>query len=760
MKQLVLSVLLSFGFYSSFNAQIKGLVQGADSISKKPIYGAKVKLIHAKTGAITSEEGTFELVLPKLLPDTLVISAIGYYSDTIILDKKDRFISLNVTLYSAKLLDEVVISFKRNSHGISKLKTLHVEELTSAELRKAACCNLSESFETNASVDVNITDAVSGAKKIQMMGLDGVYTQIQLENIPYLRGLESSFGLQSISGTWIESIQITKGTGNVVNGYESMAGLVNLELKKPKEMERFYANVYQNAFGRSELNLNAGYKLNEKWSTGWLAHASAVYGNIDHNNDGFRDLPMGDNIAFMNRWDFDGKNKEIQFGFNAYQDRKVGGQTGFYRGKPSIVNPTANYGVLLNSRHIHVFAKTGFFGKKPMRSLGILYNLKYQTMDGQFGLRMFEGTEKRGYINAIYDDIIGTSDHKIKIGGSLVALAITQKADSLIQSRTEIVPGIFGEYTFTGSRFTGVFGSRYDYHNLYGSQFSPRIHTKYSASEFTDIRFTIGKGWRVPNYIIDNISLLANSKQWIAPIETKPEISWNAGTSIVHEFKFGGQKASISIDYYHTRFTNQLVVDRDESVNAIVFTNLEKASYSNSFQTELSFSPFKNFDVRLAYKFLDVKAEYGGEMRQQVMIPRNRGFMNLAYKTRNKRWEFDLTCSIFGASRLPVQTNSADTTLILLNTKGQVYPMVNGQITYVYKKWNFYLGGENLTNFKQQNPIIDAQNPFSNTFDATNSWGPIMGINLYAGLRFSLAQPKKKESKHEQHSDDHDNHNH
>jgi hypothetical protein len=234
MKQLVLSVLLSFGFYSSFNAQIKGLVQGTDSISKKPLFGAKVKLIHSKTGVITSEEGTFELVLPKLLPDTLVISAIGYYSDTIILDKKDRFVSLNVTLYSAKLLDEVVISFKRNSHGISKLRTLHVEELTSAELRKAACCNLSESFETNASVDVNITDAVSGAKKIQMMGLDGVYTQIQLENIPYLRGLESSFGLQSISGTWIESIQITKGTGNVVNGYESMAGLVNLELKKPK----------------------------------------------------------------------------------------------------------------------------------------------------------------------------------------------------------------------------------------------------------------------------------------------------------------------------------------------------------------------------------------------------------------------------------------------------------------------------------------------------------------------------------------------
>jgi len=739
MKKIIVLIVLSC-CHSLLHAQIKGLVQGSDSTTKKPLYGAKIKLLQAKTGAISSEEGTFELVLPKNLPDTLVISAIGFYSDTIVVDKKDRFISLNITLYSAKLLPEIVVNIRRNSHSISKLKTLHIEELTAVELRKAACCNLSESFETNASVDVNITDAVSGAKKIQMMGLDGVYTQIQMENIPYLRGLESSFGLQSISGTWIESIQITKGTGNVVNGYESMAGLVNLELKKPKEMERFFANIYQSTFGRSEINLNSGHVFNEKWSTGWLAHISSLYGNIDHNNDGFRDVPMGDNIAFMNRWDYNGKKGEVQFGFNAYQDRKVGGQTNYYRGKPAIVNPTTSYGVLLNSRHVDVFAKTGIFGKKPMQSLGIVYNLKYQEMDGRFGIRTFSGKEKRGYINAIYDDIFGTSDHKIKVGASLVAFEINQKADSLIQNRTEIVPGIFSEYTYSGARFTSVLGARYDYHNLFGSQFSPRIHAKYILTEKTDLRFTAGKGWRVPNFMIDNISLLANSKQWIAPSETKPEISWNFGGSVVQEFKLFNQKGSLSIDFYHTRFTNQLVVDRDVDYNLIVFKNVSDASYSNSIQTELSFSPTKNLDIRMAYKLLDVKAIYNGEMRQQVMIPKHRGFMNVAYKTRNKRWEFDATISVFGASRLPIQSN--DTTLMLFNTKGEIYPLLNAQITHVYKKWDFYIGGENLTNFKQKNPIVDVQNPFGSNFDATNNWGPIMGINVYLGVRYAIKSKK------------------
>ena len=736
-------IILSFCCITNIvNAQIKGLIQGADGSQKKPLYGAKIKLLQAKTGAVSREDGTFELVLPKELPDTLVISAFGYNPDTLIVSKKDRFTALNILLYSDKLLPEILIEYRKNGHSISRLKTLHVEELTAIELRKAACCNLSESFETNASVDVNITDAVSGAKKIQMMGLDGVYTQIQMENIPYLRGLESAFGLSSLSGTWIESIQITKGTGNVVNGYESMAGLVNLELKKPDEMEKIYLNVYQNIFGRSEFNFNKGIILNPKWSTGFLGHVSSTYGNIDRNKDAFRDLPTGDNTAFMNRWAYKGKKMEAQFGINFYRDRKVGGQTSFFRNEENQVD-TINYGVLINSKHIDIYGKTGFFGKRPMQSLGIVYNIKHQEIDGFFGLKNFSGLEKRGYINVIYDDIIGTSDHKIKVGTSFVAIDISQKADTLSQKRMELVPGIFAEYTYTGRRLTGVFGSRYDYHSIFREQFSPRVHLKYLLSEMTDLRFTAGKGWRVPNFIIDNISLLASSKQWIAPSETKPEISWNIGGSLVHEMKIFERKASISLDFYHTRFENQLIVDRDDAINAIVFSNLKNSSFSNSFQTEFSFSPIKNLDIRLAYKFLDVEAKYGNEMRQQVMIPRQRGFVNIAYITRNKRWEYDFTCSVFSPSRLPIQRDMTNDTLLISDMKSPIYAMINAQITHIYKKFDFYLGGENLTNSTQKNPIIDAANPFGSKFDATNIYMPITGINIYVGIRYAIAKNKK-----------------
>jgi outer membrane receptor for ferrienterochelin and colicins len=730
MRSINIIIVLMLMSFSSF-AQLKGIVLGQKDSKSEPLFGAKIRLLQDGKGVITGEDGTFELVLPKVLPDTLVVSAFGYLSDTIVVDKQDRFISMSIVLYSDQLLPEVIVEHRRDGHSISRMKTLHVEELTSNELRKAACCNLSESFETNASVDVNITDAVSGAKKIQMMGLDGVYTQIQMENIPYLRGLESSFGMNSIPGTWIESIQITKGTGNVVNGYESMAGLINLELKKPTEMERFYFNFYGNMFSRAEINVNSGHILNEKWSTGWFVHGAKVFAEMDSNKDGFRDIPIGQTFALMNRWAYNGKKMESQFGFNAYIDQKEGGQmsSGMALGQQ-------RYNVGIDSRHVDVFAKTGFFMKKPYNSLGVVYNLKYQNLDGTFGNRNFFGEEKRGYINAIFDGIIGTTDHKIKIGVSGVYTDITQHLqDTLSSDRVEVVPGVFSEYTYTGMRSSLVAGARADYHNLFGFQFSPRLHAKYVLTENTDLRFTGGKGWRVPNYIIDNISLLATSTPWMLLTELKPEISWNIGGSVVHEYKLFKQKASISADFYHTWFENQLVVNRDGSF--IQFSNQLESSFSNSFQVEASVKPSKTVELRFAYKYLDVRANLMDGITQQVMIPKHRGFFNLGYISRNKRWEYDLTVTMMGVSRLPGIGPAGETLY------SKPYAIANSQITHVIKKWDIYLGVENLTNYRQENAIIDAANPFGSNFDATQIWGPVMGINIYAGVRYAIKRKNK-----------------
>jgi outer membrane receptor for ferrienterochelin and colicins len=726
-KLLLFLVFSSSGLVRSQN--VTGVILGIGNQEIEKIFGATIST--KQSGVYSDTNGYFTLPLGLELPDTLYVKAINYEPLSLVLiDTSFQ----TIYLQREKKLENVIITAKQESHSISSLNPLHTEMISSKELRKAACCNLSESFETNASVDVNITDAISGTRKIQMMGVDGVYTQLQMEGIPYFKGVESSNGISSMPGTWIESMQVTKGSGSVVYGYEPMVGLINLELKKPQKIERAYFNSYLNRFGRYEVNYNGGKEFNDKWSQASFIHYSGLSFENDYNKDGFRDVPKSQNASFLNRWKYQGERFETQFGVNAYLNDIKGGQIDAEKNKS--VN---KYGVFTDTRHVDVFAKTGFFFKdKPYQSIGVLYNFKYQDYNGSFGNDQFKTKEKRGYINLVYDGIINNTNHTIKFGSSIVVIDLQQKLERLfvqhIDNRLEVVPGVFGEYTFKGNRLTSVLGARIDYHNLFGFKFSPRLHSKYSINEKLTLRFSSGRGWRVPNYIVDNISLLASSKYWETNQKLQPEISWNNGISLIKDLLLFKRKSQLSIDFYRTDFQSQLIIDRDIDVYKIVFENLKGKSFSNSFQVELSLEPYKNLEVRVAYKILDVKADFGGELQQKVLLPKHRGFVNLGYLTRNKKWEFDWTSTFYGIARLPFNTE-------LDNTSSR-FNLTNVQVTHIHKKWDFYLGAENLFNYMQKNPIINSENPFDTNFDATRIWGPIMGTNIYFGLRFTMKKTK------------------
>jgi hypothetical protein len=735
------------------NAQVKGVVFGQENGKpKEPIAYAQIKVLN-QSSFFTDENGTFEYVVSKNSPDTLIVSYGGFVSDTLILTKQDRFAGYEIILIPEKELESIKITARAKSHGISRMNALQVEELGRGELRKAACCNLSESFETNASVDVNMTDAVTGTKKIQLLGLDGQYTQIQFENIPALRGLEAPLGLNSVPGTWVNSIQITKGTGTVVNGYESMAGLINVEFLKKHDLPPLFVNVYGNIFGRFEANIQSGFELGKRhrWNTGLFAHYSENFMEMDQNKDGFRDMPIGRLLSFMNKWNYSGDKLEFQLTARAFQENKLSGQIGAFER-----NFDTKYGTALNQSGIEFSTKTGFLFKQIYRSLGVILNYKYHDLDFKLSGTNFRGFQNRIYGNVIYDDIFGSTIHKYRTGISFVyddfSQNLLQRGNPLTDNRHDIVPGVFFEYTYTSTRFTGVAGLRYDYHNRFKDMLSPRFHGKVIVTEKSDLRFTVGRGWRTPNYIVDNLSLLASSRNWVANQQLKPEISWNAGVSFVQRFKLFNRSASFLADYYYTFFERQLVVDRDVASNLVVFNNLKNNSYSHAVQVEFEMEPARNFVMRFAYKFLDIKAKYGDKMQQQVLVPQHRGMINLSYKTRNKRWEFDLTGKIYGNSRLPTYEDNGSE---IIDKWTPIYPMINSQVTHIYKNWDFYVGVENMTNFKQKNPIVDAQNPFGSTFDATQVWGSIMGINVYAGIRFTLKHKENENKKNEHEGHDH-----
>ncbi len=728
MKKVIL--LLTFFWSFALSAQVQGKILRYQD--KKPIKQASVRLASNQTVVVVDETGRFEISLTKQFPDTLFFAAKGYKTDSLIVTKEDRFIGLEVLLFHENEVDEVVISVKRDSKNISRLKPILVETLGEGELKKAACCNLSESFETNATVDVNLTDAVSGAKKIQLLGLDGVYTQLQMENIPFLTGVEGSFGTNTIPGTWVESIQITKGTGAVVNGYESMAGLINVEFRKPSTMPKLALNTYVNQFGRAELNIHGAQKINKKWSTGSFAHVSTLQREIDNNGDDFRDLPLSKTASFLNRWEYNGEKFESRFGVNAYYDEREGGQ---------LARITNHYLANSTNKHIDVFAKTGFlFPNKPYQSIGIVYQLKYHDLSGQFGDRQFIGLEKRAYVNAIYDGIFGSTTHKYKTGFSIVGQDLHQSVGAVHLDRLVYTSGVFFEYTYTGVRLIAVLGARADVQANYGNQISPRMHLKYILDEKTDLRITTGKAFRLANPIVDNTSLLATNKQWVLPATTQQEVVWNSGISLVRSMRLWNRLASLSADFYHARFQNQLIIDREKSMDTFYFAFQKNNTFSNAFQFELSCQPINLLTVRLAYKWLAVKALYNNKLQQQVMIPPHRILVNVAYATRNKKWEFDATLSVFSKVRLHDVTLPSGE--VFTNQFGTIFPMVLSQVTYHFRKFDAYIGGENLANYRQVNPIVSANDPMNVQFDATRVYAPIVGRVVYFGLRYELKNKK------------------
>jgi hypothetical protein len=716
-------------------AQLRGFVRGVNLSDTLALNGAKIKLLQAKKATFSDSEGKFELYLGKRFPDTLVILSAGYRPDTILLSEKDRFGAISIVLFSDQLQPEVLVE-RKAGNGTLKISIAQVERISNSELRRAACCNLSESFETNASVDVNLTDAVSGARKIQLLGLDGVYTQFQLENVPFLRGLETAFGMQSFSGIWLDGIQISKGTGSVVNGHESMAGLINLSVKNPFESDRFLVNVYGNRFGRGELNSIMSHKINERWATSLLLNGAINQTVIDENRDGFLDLPQFKNVSALNKWQFNGDKMEAQFSVYGYYDDRFAGQSPF---SPALFP----FHMALTNQHLEATAKTGFFGSHPGESLGIINHVKVHRTGGYFGgnsiggQRISSGEEKRYYVSINYDRSSTDGKHTLKSGVSTTLLNITQQAGISILQRKELTSGPFAEYALLLNRLSVQSGVRLDYHSLFGWFFIPRIHAKYALTPKTDLRITGGKGWRVPNFLIENNSLMASNKFWVLPVEgVLPEISWNVGGSIASEFQLFNRKTTLTLDGYYTWFERQLNIDRDVSQAAIVFSYIENQSTALACQAELDWVLSKQFSLRGAYKYLSVQSIYDGTMQQQTMIPTHRLLFTTSWTSKNKRLQADLTANIVGPMRMPHNHSAAGMAF------SPWYPYLFGQVSYQWKQIKAYIGIENILNIKQANPIISAQDPQDPSFDATMVWGPITGINVYGGITYSLKQKK------------------
>ncbi len=708
------------------------------------ISGVNVTVLETGRTMETDKQGRFSL--PSMaLPVHLLVSYIGKRTDTLTI-KEAGFVQIAMKPAGSIDLTGVVITARRPSSFVSTKNAYNTLQITSAELRKAACCNLSESFDTSPSVDVAYADAVTGIKQIQLLGLAGNYTQITTENTPEIRGLASVYGLTFIPGPWIEGIEVTKGTGSVVNGFESIAGQINIEEIKPDEGPKFFANTYANQNGRLETTVNTTVKINDKWSTALLTHANGMVAKADRNNDGFIDNPVGRQFNVINRWEYsDGEGLHSQFAIKALTDKRQSGQMSFNPATDKFT--TRAYGVGIDVEQYAFMGKLGYvFPTNEYKSVGLILSGTRYDNDSYYGLTKYTGTQNSMYANLIYQNIIRSPVHKFRTGLSLINDDYKEQINADNFDRKEVVPGAFIEYTYAPSeKLTAIAGFRVDDHNAYGLMATPRLHVKYDLSKKTNLRFSAGSGFRTANVFAENMGLFASSRQYNLTGNREnyaygfePEKAWNFGANLIHSFKLNRRNGSISFDAYHTNFENKVVVDLDNSPQKILFYNLSGQSYSNNLQVEVNYELIKRLEVRLAYKWLDVKTNYSGALLQNPMIAKHRGFVNLAYATKSK-WSFDLTSQWLSKKRLPsTVSNPAGKQM---PTFSPAYTQMSGQISKtINKKWDAYVGVENLTNFRQTDLFIAGDAPFSQFFDGSMVWGPVNGRMVYIGMRFTIAR--------------------
>jgi outer membrane receptor for ferrienterochelin and colicins len=620
------------------------------------------------------------------------------------------------------------------------------ENISDKELLKAACCNLSESFETNATVDVSYANAVSGTKQLKMLGLDQKYVLMTKELLPEIRGISNAYGLNFIPGRWIQSIQLVKGGGSVVNGYESMVGHINTELYKSHDRPKTSLNFFADINTRFEGNFVHNDKINDHWTQSILLHGNATTNRQDHNDDGFMDQPIGKNINLsylLNYEDLANSGLATHFGVNYLTDHRLAGQMDFQEDSDKLT--TNNYGIGVDIQRFQFWNKTGYiFEGKPYQSIGWMNQFNYHEQKSYFGLRTYDAEQRTFYSNLIFESIIRNTAHKFKTGLSFLYDHYDElyNQDSFI--RTETVPGGFFEYTYGDKKWTIVAGARVDFHNLAGTQFTPRLNVKYDVTPKTILRASAGRGFRTANIFADSQAYFASSRQVeiLGSSEgeiygLEPEIAWNYGLSLQQEFRIFGRKSTVVADLFRTDFQKQVVLDLDNSAQKILFYNLDGDSYANSLQIQWDFQPIRRLDAKIAYKFYDTKTEYINGSNELPFTPQHRGFLNLAYATMRKgngsQWSFDTTLQWVGEQRLPDMSSSAHAGH--LPEKGESYFQLNAQIAKNFNKTiRVYLGGENLLGYTQHNPIIDAQNPFGNYFDGGMVYAPVMPANFYIGL--------------------------
>ena len=768
-KQLVSLLCLALATVTAVHAdELCGTVRDTD---RQPLIGASVYWAGTNIGASTDAEGHFHIHKVKGY-DRLVASYLGYVNDTILIEMSRKEADFALSSEGVEL-ESVTINGTQSGNYVKRDGIVKNEMISFAGLCKMACCNLAESFENSASVTVGYSDAISGARQIKMLGLAGTYTQILDENRPIMRGLSSPYGLSYTPGMWLNSIQVSKGVASVTAGHEAITGQINLEHRKPTDNERLFVNLYLDDELRPEANISSAFPVSRdgKLTSVILLHGSMDTNvrKMDHNEDGFRDMPKSDQINVANKWLYTADNgMQVRWGWKFVQENRLGGMMDYKRSMREEMQENWDregtlYGSHIRNRNANGYLKIGMpvgrsvFDEEAQEekrsNIAFVADFDHFNEEAYFGLNNYTGNENTFSANFMYNHyftprsslIIGAQMHLQYFEEGLQnSTPWISKDHTYLLDRHEHEAGLYGEYTYAiKDKFSFVAGIRGDYNRYYDRYFAtPRGHLRWNITPTTTLRTSVGLGYRSSNIITDNIGMLATGRELVIPNFKdfdRMEKALTVGGSLTQNFSLVGKEdATLSFDYFRTEFYNSVVADQEFNSSTIMLYNTDGRSYTDTYQVDFSWTPLERFDIFATFRYtnssMTIHRPDGTTTRvERPLVSEYKTLLNIQYATRFRLWTFDATAQLNGPARIPTQTGNLEDSYM-----SPRYPIFFAQVTRKLGRFDIYLGCENIADYRQHDPILNASNPFSTGFNSMNVWGPLMGRKFYMGLRFNL----------------------
>ena len=652
------------------------------------------------------------------------------------------------TIADQNLQEVRVVSRKA---GVSRMAgAINGSIINQDELFKAACCNLGESFTTNPSVDVNYSDAATGAKQIKLLGLSGTYVQMMTENLPNFRGAAAPFSLGYVPGPWMQSIQVSKGAASVKNGYEGITGQINVEYLKADDVPGVVANIYGDTDGKFEANATGNIHLNNKLTTELLTHYENRWGANDMNMDGFKDMPNILQYNLQNRWIYKSDHYMLRAGLSLISEHRIGGQTLKELDDDMRKNLEGKelYGIDVKTNRYEAYMKHAFIlNKEHGTNIALMATGSMHQEDALYGHKTYYVNEKNVYASLMFEHNFNKR-HNLSTGlslnhdyfGQLYRLTNEAGAAKTRDNEKETVPGVYAQYTYNlNDRLIVMAGIRADHSSEYGNFVTPRFHMKWQANDIIGFRLSAGKGYRSVHALAENNNLLASSRKLVITDGLKQEEAWNYGISSQMNIPLFGQTLKLNAEYYYTNFENQAVIDFDSDVHEVRISNLDGKSYSHVFQVDATYPIFKGMTLTAAYRRNYVKETYDGVRMDKPLLSKYKGLVSASYKTPLGLWQFDATMQLNGGGRMPKAYTLASGEQSWDQTF-KAYGLLSCQVTRWFRHFSVYIGGENLTGFKQKHPVVDAMNPWGSQFDTNMVWGPITGAMGYIGMRVNFGR--------------------